>query len=108
MFCVIGTVNFNHTFGCQKCKVKGKKSPEANRMYFSQIGCASRTDDEFRRREQRIHHKEFSYMENLQIDMISAFPTSDPLHLLELGMMKRCVFNPLDFLTSVVEIFCKN
>lgn len=102
-FCVSGTVNFNHTFGCQKCMAKARKSAEANRMYYPEIGCASRTDEGFRNRMQPIHHKEFSYMENLPIDMISAFPTSDPLHLLELGMMKRCVFYTLHFLIPVFE-----
>lgn len=84
-----GTVNFNHTFGCQKCMVKGSKSAEANRMYYSDVGCVSRTDDEFRNRVQPIHHKEYSFMERLPINMITAFPTSDPLHLFELGIMKK-------------------
>ncbi|XP_055306815.1 uncharacterized protein LOC129571070 [Sitodiplosis mosellana] len=84
-----GTVNFNHTNGCQKCKVTGSKSAEAKRMYYAEIGCSPRTDIEFRNREHSSHHKERSVLEELEIDMIKAFPTSDPLHLFELGIMKR-------------------
>lgn len=58
-------------------------------MYYSEIECAHRTDGEFRARMQPIHHKEYSIMEQLPIDMIKGFPTSDPLHLFELGIMKR-------------------
>lgn len=48
-----------------------------------------RTDTSFRNRHQKNHHKESSPFEKLNIDMIYAFPTSDELHLLELGVMKR-------------------
>lgn len=48
-----------------------------------------RTNDRFRARFQPGHHKEFSILENLPIDMISGFPTSDALHLLDLGITKR-------------------
>lgn len=55
-----------------------------------------RTDSSFRNRDQPIHHKEKSILENLinfdglpLIDMVKQFITSDPLHLLEQGVMKR-------------------
>lgn len=38
------------------------------------------------------HHKEYSILQELPIDMISSFPTSDPLHLLELGIMKTYIY----------------
>lgn len=50
-----------------------------------------RTDHTFRNRVDEKHHKETSLIEELDIDMITSFPTSDPLHLLELGVMKRCI-----------------
>lgn len=47
-----------------------------------------RTDELFRSRFQPGHHKGDSILERLPIDMIKAFPTSDSLHLLDLGVMK--------------------
>lgn len=47
-----------------------------------------RTDERFRRRFQREHHKGYTMLEELPIDMIKGFPTSDSLHLLDLGIMK--------------------
>lgn len=58
-------------------------------MSFPDIGALERTDKTFRDRDNPEHHKITSLMEELPIDMISAFPTSDPLHLLELGVMKK-------------------
>lgn len=48
-----------------------------------------RTDEKFRDRFQPEHHLNYSILEKLKIDMIKGFPTSDPLHLLDLGLMKR-------------------
>lgn len=48
-----------------------------------------RTDDGFRNRFQQQHHKEYSILEQLPIDMIRDFPVSDSLHLLDLGIMRR-------------------
>lgn len=48
-----------------------------------------RTDERFRNRYQPEHHAEYSVLERLPINMILAFPTSDSLHLLDLGVMKR-------------------
>lgn len=60
-------------------------------MSFPKIDGIRRTDEMFRQRVQYQHHKEKSLIEDLNIDMINAFPTSDPLHLLELGIMKTCL-----------------
>lgn len=65
-------------------------------MCFPTFDAMKRTDSAFRNRQQPIHHKEYSLLEDLRnidgeplIDMIQQFPTSDPLHLLEEGVMKR-------------------
>lgn len=62
-------------------------------MYYARIDCELRNDSDFRTRKQVEHHKEDSLLEKLPIDMIRCFPTSDPLHLLELGIMKRQAMN---------------
>lgn len=61
-------------------------------MSFPDLDAERRTDESFRERKQKEHHKERpSPLEKLKIDMIFAFPTSDSLHLLDLGVMKRCM-----------------
>lgn len=84
-------VNFNSKNGCQKCTTKGHYSREFKRVYFPDSKAVLRTDADFRGRVHIEHHKEFSLLENLDIDMIFNFPSSDPLHLLDLGIMKRCL-----------------
>lgn len=86
----LGVVSFNHRFGCQKCEVRGDCSMK--RMSFPQLDCARRTDDSFRNRNQKEHHKETSLIEEIKIDMIRDFPTSDSLHLLDLGVMRKCFY----------------
>lgn len=92
-----GIANFNHRFGCQKCLTEGKFSNVAKRMSFSKIGEDLRTNHNFRNpvracKAQTEHHKEYSILQELDIDMITGFVTSDPLHLLELGVMKKYGF----------------
>lgn len=63
-------------------------------MSFPVTKADARTDDNFRHPEKGVkleeeHIKENSILKELKIDMILDFPTSDPLHLLELGIMKR-------------------
>lgn len=48
-----------------------------------------RTDANFRDQYQPEHHHIHSILEELPIDMIKSFPTSDALHLFDLGIMKR-------------------
>lgn len=49
-----------------------------------------RTDAQFRDRYQpEHHHDERTILEELPINMIEAFPTSDALHLFDLGITKR-------------------
>lgn len=58
-------------------------------MNFLSTNDAKRTDLSFRNRLDPLHHKSSSVLEQLSIDMVADFVTSDPLHLLELGVMKR-------------------
>lgn len=60
-------------------------------MSFARLNFPLRTDNSFRQRQQSEHHKMTSPIERLPVDMICDFPTSDPLHLLELGVMKKCL-----------------
>lgn len=82
-------MNFNHKMGCGKCLVIGEYDKESRRMCFANLNAVRRTDSMFRNRQQPQHHKERSPFEDLNINMISAFPTSDSLHLLHLGIMKK-------------------
>lgn len=45
---ILGTVYFNHTFGCQKCKIKGESIQ--GRMCFPKLDGIRRTDKMFRER----------------------------------------------------------
>lgn len=58
-------------------------------MSYVHSDCELRTDESFRQRIYPNHHKEWSVIERLQIDMIRDFITSDPLHLFHLGVMKK-------------------
>lgn len=67
-----------------------------NRICFPRIAVTTRererelrTDANFRNRYQPEHHRYYSALEELPIDMIRDIPTSDSLHLLHLGVMKR-------------------
>lgn len=91
-FVVPAVVNFNAYFGCQKCCVCGQYFNQFRVMSFPRTACIKRTNQSFRQRNQPEHHREYrSILEELDIDMVADFPTSDPLHLIELGIMKRCL-----------------
>lgn len=85
-FLISGTVYFNHSHGCQKCSVIGTYD---KRMSFLTANNEARTDFSLRNHQDPLHHKTTSILEPLLIDMVQDFPSSDPLHLLELGVMKR-------------------
>lgn len=88
---ILGTVNFNAKHGCQKCLTIGKYDKTARTMSFPIINADRRTDQMFRQRTDPHHHKENSLLEQLPINMISTFRVSDTLHLLHLGVMKKCL-----------------
>lgn len=81
--------------GCQKCMAEGTYYNDSHRLSFHRIPISEierqqelRTDERFRNRFQAQHHKGDTILEQLPIDMIKGFPTSDSLHLLDLGVMK--------------------
>lgn len=86
-----GVINFNGRHGCQKCVAVGEYDLNFRRMSFPNICAERRTNESFRNRSDKDHHKETSPFERLRIDMVYAFPSSDTLHLLDLGIMKRCM-----------------
>lgn len=108
-----GIVNFNHRHGCQKCMICGTFSKEYRVMSFPKLDCPIRTDENFRQRNDTPHHKpEFQNqilkIEHLQgFDMIKDFVTSDPLHLLELGVTKKCILRWKEGTKSYKKIFKK-
>lgn len=77
--------------GCQKCTVVGQQFPGAKRTSFPYFDCPLRTDISFRNRLTPEHHREHSILEELPIDMVNDFATSDSLHLFFLGVMKNCL-----------------
>lgn len=86
---ITGTMNFNAIEGCQKCTVKGKKSHISNTVVFGKTKQPARTDEMFRANGYPGHVKNETPLMQLPIDMIKDFVVADPLHLLELGVMKR-------------------
>lgn len=87
----LGIKHHNAEDGCQKCETKGEFSLKFRTMSFPRINVTSRTDDGFRRRLIPEHHREYSIIEQLPIDMIKDFVVADSLHLFHLGIMKKCL-----------------
>lgn len=87
----IGCVYFNAYHGCLKCTVIGEYDKDCRNISFQRTDMAKRTDYSFRNRIDPDHHKFKSPLEELPIDMVADFPIADPLHILELGIMKRCI-----------------
>lgn len=92
----LGTVGHTSYFGCQQCMTQGIYFHSLHKMSFPRIAVSNqerekelRTDERFRNRFQPQHHKEYSILEELPIDMVRGFPTSDALHLFDLGITKR-------------------
>lgn len=86
---ILGCKHHNAKEGCQKCTKIGQYSKEKKRMSFPHVGEEKRTDISFRRRLHPNHHREYSIIEELPIDMVLDFVTSDSLHLFHLGIMKK-------------------
>lgn len=87
-----GTMYFNAKHGCQRCKIVGKHSGISNTVIFAQTDKLElRTDALFRSNGYYPdHQKAISPLLVLpRLDMIKDFVVADPLHLLELGIMKR-------------------
>lgn len=84
--------NFNGQNGCLKCTTVGEYSYVSHCNVFPRINCPKRTNEGFREKIYDLHHKHYSPLEELPIDMVEDFPIGDSLHLLDLGIMKRCLF----------------
>ena len=90
-FFLIGTVNFNHKHGCLKCCTEGEYFKNGHHVSFHKLYANLRTDSSFRKRLDEDHHKETSPLELLNIDLVADFVVADSLHLLHLGVMKKCL-----------------
>lgn len=60
-------------------------------MSYSKIDAPLRTNECFRIRIDVDHHKD-SPLEKLPINFVDDFPIADPLHLFDLGPMRKCLF----------------
>lgn len=88
---IAGTMYFNAKHGCQCWNIVGKHSKDSNTVVFTQIDNNKRqTDALFRANAYPKHQRAITPLVDLpNVDMIQDFVVSDPLHLLELGVMKR-------------------
>lgn len=87
----LGVVNFNSKQGCQKCTITGEYSYVSHCTYFPRRQCEKRTDEKFRSKHYVSHYKVDTPLTQLPIDMIEDFPVADSLHLIDLGIMKKCL-----------------
>lgn len=74
-----------------KCTVIGEYDSQCRNISFPRIDMNKRTDLTFRNKTDSDHHKTTSPLERLPIDMVADFPIADPFHLVDLGIMKRCL-----------------
>lgn len=74
-----------------KCSVIGEYDRRGRHMSFPRTDMPLRTDHSFRNQLDPDHHKEKSPIEDLPIDLVQDFTIADALHLLDLGVMKRCL-----------------
>lgn len=71
--------------GCSKCIQEGEF---INCVTFPELGCALRTDESFKAKQDEDHHIRLSELELLGIGMVSQVPL-DYMHLVCLGVFKR-------------------
>lgn len=90
--CFIKNISyFNSYHGCFRCCVIGEFDRLGRHMFYTRTDCALRTNESFRNRSDPDHHKGNTPLEKLLIDLITDFPIADSLHLIDLGLMKRCL-----------------
>lgn len=82
-------MNFNAVHGCLRCTIKGKYYDEYGTVFFTTINHEFRTDKVFRLNGYEEHQKCTTPLADLQFDIIKDVVVADPLHLLELGVVKR-------------------
>lgn len=84
-FIFIGVIGSNGYHGCLKCETSGKYSYRARTMIYTELNAAKRTDEKFRSGVYTDHCKYTTILTELPINMVEDFPTSDCLHLIDLG-----------------------
>lgn len=67
----------------------GEYSYVSNTVVFPKVGQTARTDELFRANQYPDHQKIDTPLSRLPIDMVKDIIVADPLHLLELGVIKR-------------------
>ena len=104
---VKGIFQFNGTYGCDFCEIKGQFD---GTMLFLEKG-NPRTNESFRLQTNSRHHKTESPFLRLNIDMIKQFPL-DPMHGIDLGVVKRLLLlwkeGPLPFRLSSTQVKTMN
>lgn len=60
-------------------------------MSYPKSDCPLRTDKSFRDQADPAHHRTTTPLTLLPIDMVKDFAVADSLHLMDLGIMKRCL-----------------
>lgn len=86
-------MGFNSENGvCLKCTVVGEWDNRGRYMSYPRTHCARRTDSSFRNKLDEDHHKVDTALVKLPIDLVQNIPTSEPSHLLDLGIMRKCLF----------------
>lgn len=80
-----GVIGSNGYSACLKCVTKGKYSYTAKTMIYPQMNAELRTDAKFRSGVYGQHHKSYSIISELPINMIDDFPIADSLHIIDLG-----------------------
>lgn len=91
MVFISGVAYFNAQNGCQKCTACGEYSYISHCNYFPPSNSTRRTDSGFRAKSYGSHHKLDTPLLRPPIDMIADFPIGDSLHLIDLGIMKKCL-----------------
>ncbi|XP_036329668.1 uncharacterized protein LOC118741800 [Rhagoletis pomonella] len=85
---------------CTKCNVVGEFDRSGNHMSFPRLDCRRRTHLDFINKVDEDHHlwnsrmRQFYHtpLEEIEgIDMIKNFPIADSMHVIELGITKRCL-----------------
>nr|CAH7767570.1 unnamed protein product [Callosobruchus chinensis] len=76
---------------CIKCTVTGEWDHKGRHMSYPKINCPRRTDESFRNETDTDHHKQHTPLKELPINMVGDFIVADSLHLLDLGIMRRCL-----------------
>lgn len=85
-----GIIGHNGYYACEKCFIEGEYSHVSHHVFFDDVNCTLRTNENYRLRLQEEHHKTTSILEELPIDMIKAVPL-DYMHLVLLGIVKKMI-----------------